>query len=71
MTFPTMAPSTSEPETPNTPEILKARRLDDILDEASYDPAFDRSICARVVHIMDDAGNASHQDTPLDNTYAE
>ncbi len=52
-------------------EILQARPLCDTLDEACYDPAFDSSICARVVYIRDEDGNCSHEDTPLDNSYRE
>jgi hypothetical protein len=50
---------------------IKEMSLDDILDEACNDPAFDASICARIVHMQDEAGNTAHEDTPLDHKYAE
>ena len=52
-------------------EILKSKDLSEITDEAVFDPAWDCSICARIVHIEDEHGNMSHEDTPLDETYAE
>jgi hypothetical protein len=52
-------------------EILKAKDLAEITKEAVFDPAWDSSICARIVHIEDEHGNVSHEDTPLDETYAE
>ena len=50
---------------------IRAMSLDDVLDEACNDPAFDMSICARIVHMQDEAGNTAHEDTPLDHRYAE
>jgi len=52
-------------------EILKAKNLSDITDEAVFDPAWDCSICARIVHMEDEEGNVFHEDTPLDKTYEE
>ena len=52
-------------------EILEERPLDEITDEACNDPAYENSICARVVHIKDEDGNCSHENTPLDNSYRE
>ena len=52
--------------------LAKVRNMDitDVLGEACNDPAFHSSICARVVHIEDEAGNVAHEDTPLDQSYA-
>jgi hypothetical protein len=52
-------------------EILMDRPLDETLDEACNDPAYENSICARVVYIRDENDNCSHEDTPLDNSYRE
>lgn len=52
-------------------EILKSKDLSEITEEAVFDPAWDSSICARIVQIVDEHGNVSHEDTPLDDTYAE
>ena len=52
-------------------EILKDRPLDETLDEACNDPAYENSICARIVHMQDDAGNVTHEDTALDKSYEE
>lgn len=52
-------------------KILEDRPLDETMDEACNDPAYENSICARVVHIRDEHGNCSHEDTPLDNSYRE
>ena len=50
---------------------IREMDLEDVLDEACNDPAFDASICARIVHMQDEAGNTAHEDTPLDYRYAE
>jgi len=50
---------------------LKEMDVDDAFAEACNDPSFEASICARVVHIEDEAGNTAHEDTPLDQSYAD
>jgi hypothetical protein len=65
---------TIEIEAANADQALAKIRemyLGDILAGACFDPAFDASICARIVHMQDEAGNTAHEDTPLDHGYAE
>jgi hypothetical protein len=59
----------SDPE--HALETLKAKPLHEILDNAVTDPAWDSSICARIVNMQDEEGESFFEDTALDNTYAE
>ena len=53
--------------------LAKIKRMDlaKVVREARHDPAFDASICARIVHMEDETGNITHEDTALDYRYAE
>jgi hypothetical protein len=52
-------------------EVLKEKDLSDILDKAVFDPAWDSSICARIVYMRDQQDNIFHEDTALDLSYRE
>ena len=48
---------------------LRARDLEEILDEAVYDPAWENYVCPRIVSINDESGNYFFEDTPLGDTF--
>jgi len=52
-------------------EVLKKKDMSDILDKAVFEPAWDSSICARIVYMEDEQGNVFHEDTALDQGYRE